>query len=74
MKKKIKDLTFEEISAICKKARTNEKGKISKYCQRDNCPLGGPREYQYQSLVDTSLKTCEIIWTLNKEIEVEEDD
>ena len=72
MKKKIKDLTFEEISAICKKARTNEKGKISKYCQRDNCPLGGPREYRL--LRDTSLKTCEIIWTLNKEIEVEEDE
>ena len=72
MKKKIKDLTFEEISAICKKARTNEKGKISKYCQRDYCPLGGPREYQLMG--DTSLKTCEIIWTLNKEIEVEEDE
>ena len=72
MKKKIKDLTFEEISAICINARTNEKGKISKYCQRDNCPLGGPREYNLFG--DTSLKTCEIIWTLNKEIEVEEDD
>ena len=72
MKKKIKDLTFEEISEICKKARTNEKGKINKYCQRDNCPLGGPREYNLFG--DTSLKTCEIIWTLNKEIEVEEDE
>ena len=30
MKKKIKDLTFEEISESCKGARTNEKGKISK--------------------------------------------
>ena len=72
MKKKIKDLTFEEISAICKKARTNKKGKISEYCQRENCPLGGPREYPL--LGDTSLKTCEIIWALNKEIEVEENE
>ena len=71
MKKKIKDLTLEEISAICKEARTNEKGKISKYCQRENCPLGGPREFQL--LIDSSLKTCEIIWALNKEIEVEEE-
>ena len=70
MKKKIKDLTLEEIVAICKKARTNEKGKISKYCQRDDCPLGGPREFQLLS--DDSLKTCEIISVLNKEIEVEE--
>ena len=72
MKKKIKDLTFEEMSAICKKARTNKKGKISKYCKRDNCPLGGPREYKL--LGDSSLKTCEIISVLNKEIEVEEDE
>ena len=72
MKKKIKDLTLEEISEICKKARTNEKGKISKYCKRDNCPLGGPREYNLFG--DTSLKTCEIIWTLNKEIEVKENE
>lgn len=72
MKKKIKDLTFEEISAICKKERTNKKGKISDYCKRENCPLGGPREYQFMG--DTSLKTCEIIWALNKEIEVEEDE
>ena len=72
MKKKIKDLTFEEISAICKEARTNKKGKTSEYCQRDNCSLGGPREYRL--LGDTSLKTCEIIWALNKEIEVEEDE
>ena len=71
MKKKIKDLTFEEISEICKKARTNEKGKISDYCKRENCPLGGPREFQLLS--DSSLKTCEIIGVLNKEIEVEED-
>lgn len=27
MKKKIKDLTIEEIIVICKKARTNKKGK-----------------------------------------------
>ena len=72
MKKKIKDLTLEEISAICKEARTNEKGKISKYCQRENCPLGGPREYKL--IGDTSLKTCEIISILNKEIEVAEDE
>ena len=72
MKKKIKDLTFEEISAICKKARTNKKGKISEYCKRDNCPLGGPREYPL--LGDTSLKTCEILSALNKEIEVEENE
>lgn len=71
MKKKIKDLTLEEMSAICKKARTNEKGKISDYCKRDNCPLGGPREYRLS--MDSSLKTCEIISVLNKEIEVEED-
>ena len=72
MKKKIKDLTLEEMSAICKKARTNKKGKISDYCKRDNCPLGGPREYRVS--MDSSLKTCEIISVLNKEIEVEEDD
>ncbi len=71
MKKKIKDLTFEEIRAICQKARTNEKGKISKHCQRDDCPLGGPREYSLT--YDTSLKTCEIVASLNKEIEVEEE-
>ena len=56
--------------AICQKARTNKKGKISKNCQRDNCPLGGPREYSLT--YDTSLKTCEIVASLNKEIEVEE--
>lgn len=39
MKKKIKDLTMGEIIAICKKARTNKKGKIRDYCKRDNCPL-----------------------------------
>ena len=72
MKKKIKDLTYEEMSAICKKARTNKKGKISDYCKRDNCPLGGPREYRVS--MDSSLKTCEIISVLNKEIEVEEND
>lgn len=71
MKKKIKDLTMEEIVAICKKARTNKKGKISDYCKRDNCPLGGPREYRVS--MDSSLKTCEILSVLNKEIEVEED-
>ena len=72
MKKKIKDLTYGEMSAICKKARTNKKGKISDYCKRDNCPLGGPREYRVS--MDSSLKTCEIISVLNKEIEVEEND
>lgn len=72
MKKKIKDLTLDEIIAICQKARTNKKGKISKHCQRDNCTLGGPREYSLT--YDTSLKTCEIVATLNKDIEVEEDD
>lgn len=71
MKKKIKDLTLVELDAICKKARTNKKGKISDYCKRDNCPLDGPREFQLLS--DDSLKTCEIISVLNKEIEVEED-
>lgn len=68
MIKKIKDLTLEEIKAICKKARTNKKGKIADYCKRENCPLGGPREYQL--LCDTSLKTCEIVVSLNTEIEV----
>lgn len=71
MKKKIKELTFEEICAICEKARTNKKGKISDYCKRDNCPLGGPKEYRLS--MDSSLKTCEIVASLNKEIEVEED-
>lgn len=71
MKKKIKDLTLVELDAICEKARTNEKGKISDYCKRDNCPLGGPREFQLLS--DDSLKTCEIVASLNKEIEVEEE-
>ena len=70
MKKKIKDLTLEEIQAICKKARTNKKGKIKDYCCRDNCPLGGPREYALT--LDTSLKTCEIVASINKEIEVED--
>ena len=70
MKIKIKDLSLDEIIAICKKARTNKKGKISDYCKRDNCPLGGPREYRLS--MDSSLKTCEIISVLNKEIEVEE--
>ena len=69
MKKKMKDLTLEEVQTICKKARTNEKGKISKHCQQENCPLGSPREYQLA--LDTSLKMCEIICSLNKEIEVE---
>lgn len=70
--KKIKDLTLEEVRAICKKARTNKKGKISDYCKRENCPLGGPRDYQLT--FDSSLKTCEIIAVLNEEIEVEEDE
>lgn len=70
MKKKIRDLTLEEIQAICKKARTNKKGKIKDYCCRDNCPLGGPREYVLT--LDTSLKTCEIVASINKEIEVED--
>lgn len=70
MKKKIKDLTMGEIIAICKKARTNKKGKIRDYCKRDNCPLWGPREYMLT--LDSSLKTCEIISVLNKEIEVED--
>ena len=70
MKKKIKDLTLEEIQAICKKARTNKKGKIKDYCCRDKCPLGGPREYVLT--LDTSLKTCEIVASINKEIEVED--
>lgn len=70
--KKIKDLTLEEVRAICKKARTNKKGKISDYCKRENCPLGGPRDYQLT--FDSSLKTCEIIAVLNKEIEVEENE
>ena len=70
MKKKIKDLTLEEMKAICKKARTNKKGKTKDYCCRDNCPLGGPREYGLT--FDTSLKTCEIVASINKEIEVED--
>lgn len=70
MKKKIKDLTLEEMQAICRKARTNKKGKVSDYCCRDNCPLGGPREYRL--MLDTSLKLCEIVASLNKEIEVED--
>lgn len=70
MKKKIKDLTLEEMKAICKKARTNKKGKVSNYCCQENCPLGSPREYQL--MLDTSLKLCEIVSSLNKEIEVED--
>lgn len=74
MKKKIKDLTLEEIKAICKKARTNDKGKVSNYCKQINCPLGSPRGYMYQVGLDTSLKLCEIVSSLNKEIEVEDDE
>ena len=66
----MKDLTLEEVKTICKKARTNEKGKISKHCQQENCPLGSLREYQYT--LYSSLRMCEIICSLNKEIEVEE--
>lgn len=72
MKKKIKDLTLEEIKAICKKARTNKKGKISDYCCQGNCPLASPRDYQL--LLDTSLKLCEIIVSFNREIEVNIDE
>lgn len=70
MKKKMKDLTLEEVQTICKKARTNKKGKISKHCQQENCPLGSPREFQFNFC--SSLRMCDIIWSLNKEIEVEE--
>ena len=72
MIKKIKDLTLEEIKTICKKARTNKKGKISHYCKQENCPLGSPRDYQL--MLDTSLKLCEIVASLNKEIEVLENE
>lgn len=72
MFKKIKDLTLEEIKMICRKARTNKKGKIKDCCCRNNCPLGGPREYPL--MLDTSLKTCEIVASLNKEIEVIDND
>lgn len=72
MKKKVKDLTIEEIKAICKKARTNKKGKIKDYCCRDNCPLGSARDYQL--MLDTSPRLCEIVAGLNKEIEVDGDE
>ena len=67
--KKIKDLTLEEIKTICKKARTNKKGKVKEYCCQNNCPLGSPREYQF--MLDTTLRICEIVASLNEEIEVE---
>ena len=61
-----------KLQQFAKKQELTKKGKISGYCKRDNCPLGGPREYRLS--MDSSLKTCEIVASLNKEIEVEEDD
>lgn len=72
MKKKIKDLNVEEIKTICKKARTNKKGKVKECCCQDNCPLGSPREYRF--MLDTTLRICEIVASLNQEIEVEDDE
>ena len=60
MKKKIKDLTLEELKAICLKVRTNKKGKAKDWCVSD-CPL-----------FHWNMKTCEIVQRLNQEIEVEE--
>ena len=72
MKKKIKDLTDEEIKSICKKARTDKKGGIFDYCCQWNCPLGSPKKHRL--LLDSSLKMCEIVAGLNQEIEVDCDD
>lgn len=60
-KKKIKDLTLEELKAICRKARTNKKGKEKEWCVND-CPL-----YFW------NMKMCEIVSRLNQEIEVEDE-
>ena len=69
MKKKIKDLTVDEAKAICIKSRTKANGKIKDCCVRD-CPLNTRCEW---SLFDTNLRACDIIYILNKEIEVEDD-
>lgn len=68
MKKKIKDLTIDEIKQICKKARTKQNGKIVQRCVSD-CPLNSP-----SIVFDTTPRTCELVVALNQEIEVEEDE
>ena len=71
-KKKVKDLTLEEIKAICLKARTNEKGKVKVWCANENCPL---YECNYVQLpFQNNMKICELVAKLNQEIEVEEDE
>ena len=71
MKKKIKDLTIDEVKQICKKARTKQNGKVVQRCVSD-CPLNSPRADII--VFDTTPRTCELVVALNKEIEVEEDE
>ena len=71
MKKKIKDLTLEEVKNICKKARTQPNGKVVKHCVSD-CPLNYPR--QDDILFDNKPRACELTVALNQEIEVNEDE
>ena len=61
-KKLAKDLTKEEIKAICLKARTIKNGATKVWCTKD-CPL-------YES----NIRICDILHKLNQEIEVKEDE
>lgn len=67
LKKKIKDLTLEEVKAICLKARTKANGKVRNKCVED-CPLNTRSPLPF----DFSLRACDIIAILNKNIEVDE--
>lgn len=65
---KVKDLSIMQVLEICKKARTKPNGKVKDMCTHD-CPLN-----TRSTPFDTSLRACDIIYILNSEIEVLEND
>lgn len=70
MKKKIKDLTVEEVKEICKQTRMAKNGKERKYCV-NNCPLNSFSEVI--GLFDNpSIRMCELIIKMNEEVDVNE--
>ena len=70
MIKQVKDITLEEVKQICIKARTKENGKVVKYCVSD-CPLNKDNADMFL-LFDNSIRLCELIKMLNKEVEIED--
>ena len=68
MIKQVKDITLEEAKQICIKARTKENGKVVKHCVSD-CPLNKDDSDMFL-LFDNSIRLCELIKMLNKEVEV----